>query len=70
MGSDGADEKILKDFTDRNTTTEMARPWIPFMLKEADFKEVSFVTSHRVLLSDDRPDRFKGDDMKRSRGSH
>mmetsp|Transcript_6571 Transcript_6571/g.19986 ORF Transcript_6571/g.19986 Transcript_6571/m.19986 type:complete len:309 (-) Transcript_6571:633-1559(-) len=26
MGADGADEKALKDFTDRNATTEMARP--------------------------------------------
>jgi hypothetical protein len=35
------------------------------MLKEADFKEVSFVISTvGALLSDDRPDRFKGDDMK------
>lgn len=25
MGSDGADEKVLKDFTDRNATTQMAR---------------------------------------------
>jgi cyclopropane fatty-acyl-phospholipid synthase-like methyltransferase len=26
MGADGADEKALKDFTDRNATTAMARP--------------------------------------------
>lgn len=26
MGADGADEKVLKDFTDRNATTKMARP--------------------------------------------
>ena len=26
MGADGANEKALKDFTDRNATTEMARP--------------------------------------------
>jgi cyclopropane fatty-acyl-phospholipid synthase-like methyltransferase len=26
MGADGADENVLKDFTDRNATTKMARP--------------------------------------------
>lgn len=26
MGADGANEKVLKDFTDRNATTSMARP--------------------------------------------
>lgn len=26
MGAEGADEKVLKDFTDRNATTKMARP--------------------------------------------
>ena len=26
MGADGADEKVLKDFTDRNATSKMARP--------------------------------------------
>lgn len=26
MGADGADEKVLKDFTDRNATAKMARP--------------------------------------------
>lgn len=43
MGADGADEQVLKDFTDRNATTEMARPsGYLSMLKEADFTNVSF----------------------------
>lgn len=43
MGADGADEKVLKDFTDRNATTKMARP-SEYMeqLKSVGFTEVSF----------------------------
>eukprot|EP00536_Pseudo-nitzschia_multiseries_P016107 jgi/Psemu1/312797/fgenesh1_kg.1019_\ len=44
MGADGADEKILKDFTDRNATTKMARPSEYFdLLTEAGFSEPSFL---------------------------
>ena len=43
MGADGADEKALKDFTDRNATTEMARPsGYAQQLKDANFGHVSF----------------------------
>jgi len=44
MGADGADEKVLKDFTDRNATTKMARP-SDYMktLKESGFEQVSFM---------------------------
>ena len=43
MGADGADEKALKDFTDRNATTEMARPsGYAAQLKDAGFVHVSF----------------------------
>jgi len=43
MGADGADEKALKDFTDRNATTEMARPTGYLQqLKDAGFIHVSF----------------------------
>mmetsp|Transcript_24125 Transcript_24125/g.77819 ORF Transcript_24125/g.77819 Transcript_24125/m.77819 type:complete len:310 (-) Transcript_24125:484-1413(-) len=43
MGADGADEKALKDFTDRNATTEMARPsGYTQQLKDANFVHVSF----------------------------
>mmetsp|Transcript_41813 Transcript_41813/g.50144 ORF Transcript_41813/g.50144 Transcript_41813/m.50144 type:complete len:309 (-) Transcript_41813:255-1181(-) len=43
MGSDGADEKVLKDFTDRNATTKMARPSeYSALLKEAGFQQISF----------------------------
>lgn len=43
MGADGADEKALKDFTDRNATTEMARPSAYRKdIQEAGFSEVSF----------------------------
>lgn len=43
MGADGADEKALKDFTDRNATTKMARPseYIAAM-KEAGLTYVTF----------------------------
>lgn len=44
MGADGADEKILKDFTDRNATTKMARPSEYFaLLTEAGFTAPSFL---------------------------
>jgi len=44
MGADGADEKILKDFTDRNATTKMARPSEYFdTLKQAGLHEASFL---------------------------
>lgn len=44
MGADGADEKALKDFTDRNATTKMARPnEYRAMLTAAGFENVSFV---------------------------
>jgi cyclopropane fatty-acyl-phospholipid synthase-like methyltransferase len=44
MGADGADEKILKDFTDRNATTKMARPSEYFdLLTEAGLSEASFL---------------------------
>ncbi len=44
MGADGADEKVLKDFTDRNATTKMARPSEYLdLLKEAGFKQESFL---------------------------
>ena len=44
MGADGADEKILKDFTDRNATTKMARPSEYFtLLTEAGLSEPSFL---------------------------
>mmetsp|Transcript_19970 Transcript_19970/g.33153 ORF Transcript_19970/g.33153 Transcript_19970/m.33153 type:complete len:302 (-) Transcript_19970:159-1064(-) len=43
MGSDGADEKVLKDFTDRNATTKMARPSeYSGLLKDASFQEISY----------------------------
>ena len=43
MGADGADEKALKGFTDRNATTFMGRPsmYIDF-LKESGFKYVNW----------------------------
>jgi len=44
MGADGADEKVLKDFTDRNATTKMARPSEYLeMLKESGYKQGSFL---------------------------
>lgn len=44
MGADGANEKALKDFTDRNATTKMARPSeYMTMLKTAGFREVSYL---------------------------
>lgn len=44
MGSDGADEKVLKDFTDRNATTKMARPSeYLVLLKETGYLQGSFL---------------------------
>lgn len=44
MGADGADEKALKDFTDRNATTKMARPSeYRTLLKDAGYRDVSFL---------------------------
>ena len=44
MGADGADEKVLKDFTDRNATTKMARPnEYLVQLKEAGYLQPSFL---------------------------
>lgn len=44
MGADGADEKVLKDFTDRNATTKMARPsGYLALLKEQGFLQGSFL---------------------------
>ena len=44
MGADGADEKILKDFTDRNATTKMARPSeYMTLLKDQGFVQPSFL---------------------------
>lgn len=51
MGAEGADEKVLKDFTDRNATTKMARPseYIE-LLKESDMLSVSFIDFSQHLL--------------------
>jgi sarcosine/dimethylglycine N-methyltransferase len=44
MGADGADEKELKDFTDRNATTRLARPSeYLVMLKECGYVNGSFM---------------------------
>lgn len=44
MGAEGADEKVLKDFTDRNATTKMARPnEYLTMLKETGYSQGSFL---------------------------
>jgi sarcosine/dimethylglycine N-methyltransferase len=44
MGADGADEKVLKDFTDRNATTKMARPSeYSVLLKESGYLQPSFL---------------------------
>ena len=44
MGAEGADEKVLKDFTDRNATTKMARPTEYLsQLKDAGFLQPSFL---------------------------
>lgn len=44
MGAEGADEKVLKDFTDRNATTKMARPTEYLqLLKDTGFKQGSFL---------------------------
>lgn len=43
MGADGADEKALKDFTDRNATTVMARPiGYQKQIRDAGFVHVGF----------------------------
>lgn len=44
MGADGADERALRDFTDRNATTKMARPseYLAY-LASAGFRDISFV---------------------------
>jgi len=44
MGADGADENVLKDFTDRNATTKMACPAEYLaMLTQAGFRDASFI---------------------------
>lgn len=51
MGADGADEIVLKDFTDRNATSKMARPSEYLgLLKEIDYVQGSFLdfSSHLV----------------------
>ncbi|KAL3927863.1 MAG: hypothetical protein SGARI_005208 [Bacillariaceae sp.] len=51
MGAEGADEKVLKDFTDRNATTKMARPTeYTALLTEAGLKEPSFLDFSSHLL--------------------
>ena len=51
MGADGADEKALKDFTDRNATTAMARPSGYLAdLKAAGFAHVGFFDGSGHLL--------------------
>merc|ERR1712150_250293 len=43
-GADGIDEKLLKDFTDRNATTKMARPSdYKRMLENCSFQQISFL---------------------------
>lgn len=43
MGANGADEQVLKDFTDRNATTKMARPDdYQALLQDAKFGQVSY----------------------------
>jgi cyclopropane fatty-acyl-phospholipid synthase-like methyltransferase len=70
MGADGADEKILKDFTDRNATTKMARPseYIT-MLREAGFENASYndFSAHLVYYFQsmvDQINKHKADMMK------
>lgn len=44
MGADGADETVLKDFTDRNATTKMARPAEYLtLITDAGLQEPSFL---------------------------
>ena len=44
MGADGADEKVLKDFTDRNATTAMGRPGdYMTLITDAGLSEPSFL---------------------------
>jgi sarcosine/dimethylglycine N-methyltransferase len=44
MGADGANEEVLKDFTDRNATTKMARPSEYLtLLKESGYLQGSFL---------------------------
>ena len=51
MGADGADEKLLKDFTDRNATTAMSRPseYISLM-KDTKFSQISHIDLSKHLL--------------------
>lgn len=43
MGANGANEQVLKDFTDRNATTKMARPSeYTALLETAQFSQVSY----------------------------
>jgi len=69
MGADGADEKVLKDFTDRNATTKMARPSeYADILKDSGFKQVSFIdfSPHLVHYFQSMVDQINkhSDDMK------
>lgn len=51
MGADGADEKALKAFTDRNATSNMGRPSeYQHLLKESQFLNVSFLDFSPHLL--------------------
>lgn len=51
MGADGADEKELKDFTDRNATTKLARPSEYLtLLKETGYINGSFIDFSNHLL--------------------
>lgn len=51
MGAENADEKVLKDFTDRNATTKMARPQeYVTMMKEAGFVNASFLDYSQHLI--------------------
>lgn len=70
MGADGADEKVLKDFTDRNATTKMARPSeYMSILKESGFGEVSFndFSPHLKHYFQSMVDQIEkhGEDMKK-----
>ena len=70
MGADGADEKVLKDFTDRNATSKMARPSEYLqMLDKNGFIEPSFYnfSSHLVHYFQsmvDQVNKHKEDMMK------
>jgi len=70
MGADGADEKVLKDFTDRNATTKMARPSEYLsILKDSGFLQPSFLDfsphlEHYFQSQVDQIDKHKGDMME------